>query len=389
MPEINKDYIKSKIQEVLKVAHSDSRKFRIVEHPDRLQYSCPICGDSEKFPGQNRGMRGNLYYRNLMQICFNEGCNISFLKLLKRFNVEIDIDKKVDIYNFIDTNVYFRKEDNYVIQQLDKLINIEDLEKFFNENPNSQFRKFGPVKKNSRVYQHLKYDRYISNFENLYEGEFKISKDWIEPVIVILNRCGNKVLGMQIRNLKKEKSKRMFKVFNFEKLYNMLHPEDPLDEIEALSYNKYSNFYNILNVDWEKPVTIFEGYLDSLFYPNSIGAIGINSTEDMDFLLETDDNIQLHFFFDQDRIGIIKAKQKLEAGYTVFLWQRLVERLLKNKKDGHEARKYALSIKDLNKLAQEMKSEDPYNRLRLYEYFSNDNYDKVYLDETLYPKNTK
>lgn len=392
MPEINKDYIKSKIQEVLKIAHIDPRKFKIIEHNDRFQYACPICGDTqhESKMGRPTGMRGSLYFRNLNHICYNEtGCSRSFLKLLKTFNVEIDIDKKVDIYNFIDTNISYRKEDNYVIQQLDKLIDIDVLEKFLNENPETQFQNFGKIKKNSRVYQHLKYQRYISNFENLYEAEYRISKTWVEPVIVILNKSGNKILGMQIRNLKSEKSKRLFKTFNFEKLYNLLHPDDPLDEIEALGYNKYSNFYNILNVDWDKPVTIFEGYLDATFYPNSIGAIGINSTQDMDFLLDNDENLQLQFFYDQDNIGVRKALQKLQEGYKVFLWQKLVEMLIKNKSDKYEAKKYALKIKDLNKLAQEMKNEDPYNKLKLWNYFSNDEFDKIYLDASLYPDNRK
>ena len=47
-----------------------------------------------------------------------------------------------------------------------------------------------------------------------------------------------------------------------------------------------------------------------------------------------------------------------------------------------------LKIKDLNKLVQEMKNTNPYDKLRLYNYFSNDLFDKLYLDFSLYPKNT-
>ena len=126
--EIDKNYLKSKILEVLKIAHIDSRKLKIIEHSDRLQYSCPICMDSMKNPGTAKGMRGTLYFKNLSHICFNEGCNMSFPKLLENFNVNIDLDKKVDIYNYLDANIsYSRKEDNFVVQKLDKLININDL----------------------------------------------------------------------------------------------------------------------------------------------------------------------------------------------------------------------------------------------------------------------
>jgi len=387
--QLDKEFLKQKIQEVLKVAHTDSRKFKIIEHHDRLQYSCPICSDSMKSPGTSKGMRGNLYYKNLMHICYNEGCKMSITSLLKTFNVGIDLDKKIGIYNYIDANISYKKEDSFVINSLDKLISIDDMVAFFNGDEESQFESFGKIQKNSIVYQHLKYNRRIDNFENLYEAKYRITKKWLEPVIVILNKSGDKVLGMQLRNLKSEHHKRLFKNYNFEKLYNMLHPDDTLDELEAISYNKLSNFYNILNVDWEKPVTIFEGYLDSIFYPNSLGATGINSTEDMDFLLDNDDDLKLQFFYDQDNIGIRKSIQKLNEGYSVFLWQKLVENLISKKRDKYKAKRFALKIKDLNKLAQDMKDGNPYDKLKLCNYFSSDEFDTIYLDSTLYPDNRK
>jgi len=236
------------------------------------------------------------------------------------------------------------------------------------------------------LYQYLKYQRLIDNFENIYEAEYSITPKWKEKVLILLNKSGKKVLGFQLRNLKSG-DKRLFKIFNFEKLHNMIHPDDPLDEIEAVSYNKISNFYNILNVNWEQPVTIFEGYLDAIFYPNSIGAIGLNSINEMDFLMS--DDLDLQFFFDQDKVGVEKALKMLEAGNKVFLWQRLVEDLIKNKKDKYEAKRYAIKIKDLNKLVQEMKNPDPYNKLKLDRYFSKDTFDKLYLDFSIYPSQKK
>lgn len=379
-------YIKTKILEVLKTSHSDQRKWKIKEFSDRLQYSCPVCGDSDKAPGQK--LRGVLYLKNMTHICFNStGCNKSFLKLLNQFNVNIDLQKKMDIYNYIDNNVHWdKKDDSFVAQRLDKLIDIDYLVEFFNNNPESQFSKFGPIKTNSAAYQYLKFDRLIENFENIYEAEFAVTSKWKEKVIVILNKSGKKVLGLQVRNLKSG-DKRWFKIYNFEKLYNMVHPEDPLDELEALSYNKISNFYNILNVDWDKPVTIFEGYLDSIFFPNSIGAIGLNSINEMKFLMS--DDLDIKFFFDQDEVGIKKSILMLNKGHKVFLWQKLNAELLKNKVDKFQAEKYLLTIKDLNKLVQEMKNTNPYDKLKLFNYFSNDIFDKLYLNDTKYPKQSK
>lgn len=382
--DLDKDYIKSKLQDILKIAHTDQRKWNIKDYPERLNICCPICGDSLN-PSKKRG---NLYLKNMQFICFNEsGCNRSFIKLLKTFNIDIDLQKKLDIYNYMDTHIKWdKKEDNFVIQKLDRLIDIDFLADYLNNNPSTQFSKFSPIKINSAAYQYLKFDRLIDNFENIYEAEYAITPKWKEKVIVLLNKSGKKVLGLQIRNLKPGE-KRWFKTFNFEKLHNMVHPDDPLDELEAVSYNKISNFYNILNVNWDQPVTIFEGYLDSIFFPNSIGAIGLNSINEMEFLMSEELDIQ--FFFDQDNVGINKSITMLEKGHKVFLWQKLIEDLLKNKTDKYKAKQYMIKIKDLNKLVQEMKNTDPYNKLKLNKYFSKDYFDKLYLDFSLYPKNQK
>jgi hypothetical protein len=273
-----------------------------------------------------------------------------------------------------------------MIQKLDKLIDLDFMIEKFNNDPNSQFTKFSQIKTNSAAYQYLKFDRLIDNFENIYEAEFVLTPKWKEKVIVILNKSGKKVLGLQVRNLKPGE-KRFFKIFNFEKLHNMLYPEAPLDEIEAISYNKLSNFYNILNVNWDDPVTIFEGYLDSIFYPNSIGAIGLNSINEMEFLMSEDLDIQ--FYFDQDAVGIEKSIKMLEKDHKVFLWQKLIENLLKNKIDKYQAKNKLLKIKDLNALVQEMKNTDPYHKLKLDKCFSKDIFDKIYLDDSFYPKKEK
>lgn len=381
--ELDIDYIKAKIIEVLKNAHKDSRKHVVKDFSDRLNFSCPICQDSLN-PNKRRA---NIYKNNpLFLICFNEGCRSSIINLFKNFNIEIDPSKKQDIYNYAESNIKFKKKDIYVPEHLDKLIDINKLAEFLNSNPEHKITNFKPIQNNSAAYQYLKYDRLISNYENIYEANYAVTDKWNEKVIVLLNKSDDKILGMQIRNLKSGE-KRLFKVYNFEKLYNIMNSK-PLDEIEALGYNKISNFYNILNINWDETVTIFEGFLDSLFYPNSIGGIGINSIDtDLNFLFDA--GVDLQFFFDQDSVGIKKALKMLNQGHKVFLWQKLVEDLIKNKKDKYEAKKYAIKIKDLNKLAQEMKNPNPYEKLKLNRYFSNDLFDKLYLDFTLYPKNEK
>ena len=384
--ELDVDYIKLKLSEVLRNAHTDPRKHNIKDLNDRLNFSCPICGDSQKDANKKRA---NIYKDNPLYLCcFNEGCRSSITKLFRDFNVEIDPEKKQAIYDYAESNIKFdRKKEIYIPSHLDKLIDINVLTEYLNSHPEHNITKFYPIKPNSAAYQYLKFDRLIDNFENIYEAEFRLTTKWSEKCIDILNKSGTKILGFQIRNLKSG-DKRLFKVYNFEKIYRILHPEEEIDEVELLSYNKISNFYNILNVDWNQPVTIFEGYLDSLFYPNSIGAIGLNSIDtELSFLFDSD--LDLQFFFDQDSVGVRKSVKMLEQGYKVFLWQKLIESILRNKTDKYKAKTYLLKIKDLNKLVTEMNNKDPYTKLKLNKYFSDDMFDKLYLDDTLYPKQTE
>jgi hypothetical protein len=85
----------------------------------------------------------------------------------------------------------------------------------------------------------------------------------------MLNRKDDKVLGMQVRNLR-EGRRRMFKIYNYENLLEWIHIgkdfEIQMDMNELVVYNKLSYYFNILNVDLGNRITVFEGYLDSLSF---------------------------------------------------------------------------------------------------------------------------
>ena len=76
---------------------------------------------------------------------------------------------------------------------------------------------------------------------------------------------------------------------------------------DLVIYNKLSYYFNILNVNFEEKITVFEGYLDSLFFPNSIGLVGVNT----DFRFLESNNLDLQYFFDNDEAGYKKSEEKL------------------------------------------------------------------------------
>jgi hypothetical protein len=162
---------------------------------------------------------------------------------------------------------------------------------------------------------------------------------------------------------------------------------DDVDINQIVIYNKLSYYFNILNIDFSDTVTVFEGYLDSLFFPNSIGVVGVET--DMKFL--ESNNLDIRYFYDNDSAGFDKSEQKMKEGFPVFLWKKLFQDIVDRKKSADPyGLMYRISkIKDLNKLSEMV--NNPYKTLNLSEFFSKDMLDVRWLPkrEKKYIKKTK
>lgn len=379
-------YFRNKIQSILNKEHNDHNKRIIKDYPERLNFACPYCGDSEK---SSYKKRGNFYIESMRFKCFNCDKTEYITKFLDDYNEKVDIDDRVKIYNYIDQNVKFSTNNSsYVMTELDKLIDLDEMVEYFNNKKNSWLYDIKPVQYNSNVYQYLKHVRLIDNFSQIYQGIYRIIKDgkvvYSTRVMISINMLlsDKKVLGIQLRNLESDKNKRFYKIVDFETLYNYMNPTNLLDDLEAISYNKLSHFYNILNINFEDTVTIFEGFLDSLFYPNSIGLIGTNSGDDLlNFLIDSGDELDLQFFYDYDATGVWKSTQLLKKGYKVFLWKLLFKKLIDKSKDKYKSKQMLNGITDLNELAKRAKNPNVYKSLKLENFFSNDEFDLLYLDK--------
>lgn len=372
-------YLKSNLQTILDRVHTIPAKRVIKQKADRLSFACPICGDSHKDKSQKRG---HLFLNNLYYKCYNEDCRSTFTKLCKEFDVQLDPNKKLELINYIDTNFhsYKQEEDDWMLGNFSKLINMEDFQAWF-DSGDGPLKSFKQVQFGSKVYYYLLNrgipDNLITTL--FYEG-IKVNGRWSEPTVVFVNKMNDKIIGMQERNLESG-FKRRFKIWTFKELYESVHLKE-LDVIEAISYNKLSYLFNILNIDFEGEITIFEGFLDSIFMPNSIGAVGINT--DYSFLVNNDLNIR--FFFDNDNIGKRKSQEWLKKGFRVFLWEKLINDLAKKELDPHAFKKwFNLNIKDLNKLMQVL----PMHWNELNKYFSTSQFDVIYLNFEKYDKKKK
>ena len=373
---MDKDYIKITTQKILNKQFSNNQKRKIRDYSDRLNIACPYCGDSHR---NHSAKRGNIYFNRLFFICFNCDKNTTFDRFCKDFNEQIDPEKKLEMIEYLnEVMTYSDFEGDFVDAKFDDLIEMEELERVFNSDI-TPIADFQPIKKNGGIYKYLIGRGIPEQFhKNIYQAKYWVNDDQYEWIIVMLNRRENKVLGMQVRNLKSGR-KRMFKIYNYENLLEWVNwgKDNPkeLDVNQLVIYNKLSYYFNILNVNLTDTVTVFEGYLDSLFYPNSIGLVGVNT----DYRFLENNELELQYFFDNDEAGFKKSEEKMEEGYPVFLWGKLFESIV-NKKNAEDPYKlmYRISkVKDINKLAELV--PNAYSKLELNKFFSKDILDKKWI----------
>ena len=366
---MDKSYIGGIIQKILNKEFSNQHKRKVVDYHDRFNFACPYCGDSHNKP---RAKRGNLYLNRLFYVCFNCDKKTTLDKFVRDHHEQIDPDKKLEMIEYLDSVMTYEDySSEFVDAKFDDLIDLSELERVFKEGitPISDFK---PVDPNGGIYKYL-INRGIppSAHTNIYQGKFNITDDQSQWIIIMLNRRGDKVLGMQVRNLKLGK-RRMFKIYNYESLLEWVnHGKEDVEEPEVsqlIIYNKLSYYFNILNVEFASEIAVFEGYLDSLFFPNSIGMVGVNT--DSAFIESND--LDLRYFFDNDNAGFKKSVEKLKQGYKVFLWKKLFEDIVdkKHTEDPYRLLHRISKVKDLNKLAELV--PNPYAKLELEKYFSDD-----------------
>ena len=363
--------IESVVQDILDNNHKEHQKRQITKFPERLNFACPICGDSHKFANKKRG---NIYLKNMWYKCFNCGATMPLLKFYEKMNVRIDpesimaIDEQTRKYQA----EYNRGGNLFEDFQLDNKILFEDFVNHVNSDPEIPIFDMKPIDIKSGVGRYLILDRHIEQIEYFHQAIYKKPNGETEPVLISLNRAKNIIVGMQLRNLKKRKDRRFYKIYNFEDLWNMMPNVQPLTEKEYIKYNKLSYLYNILNVDFSKPITVFEGYLDAVLVPNSIGLVGVNT--DYSFLLEAE--IDLRFFFDNDKDGQKKTREMLMQNYPVFLWRKFIKDMSTRYSNPQKMRAlFENHFGDLGNVAEQF--QNPYITCDLENYFSKDKFDLI------------
>lgn len=294
------DKISILLKHILQKRFSDDYgKQQIVPHKDRITISCPICGDSMKSSYKKRGniiLAGEHanYYK-----CFNCGAFCRIDKFFKDFNINLDLD----MVNYISTNLgsfnnNVRLNNKYDISLL---INTTELDKyaFTREEIKSKLKLIevtdSPIK--NWLYGRLQF----KNEKFLYNKE--------ENYVLILNLTKTgKILGAQKRTFFGDNK---YVTYNASKLHEIFNLEKVPTDIDVLS-----QLFGILDINFNLPITIFEGPFDAFLYNNSIGNTGANKKFPFD--------LPVRFWFDYDKTGIKKSIQYINEGKSVFLWNKFL-----------------------------------------------------------------
>lgn len=304
--ESQKNQIIHRVEQVLK-DNFTGPKSEVKLNRDRLNFACPYCGDSTN----QHKKRANIYWKNLMYHCFNDGCgkHTNLVSFLKDFNRSVSTKEDLTFFlDYIRTNQVHTPTKEYlevsVFQELkDYSIPLDLIKEKLNlVSPSENFK----------ISQYLK-----SRFMHLKMDRFLYSEKADQLYIFNLTPDGKNTIGWQIRNFKERKTK--YVSYNIEKINHLiLDKKIESSEEEIIKMNTLSLFFNIFFVNFSKPVTIFEGPIDSFLMSNSIAITGSDKPTDM-----FDEITNIRYLLDNDLAGRRIMEYKLKRRKKVFMWNKL------------------------------------------------------------------
>ena len=329
------------LQDILRNSHSSTEKHEVLNKPSRWNFACPYCGDSST---DSRKKRGNVYTDKLYFKCYNCGKYRDLYGFMRDFAKRLETEEMVFIRKTESEGKKTASFDPFYLfdRALIQQISIEraEIEEKLNLVP----------AKDSKIRVYLE-KRFQPNLEIF-------SWNQARQQLYIFNCVPgtNKILGFQIRNFK---STPKYLTFHLGRLYDILERER---EEGTQDLEEISTMFGVLEADFRKPITVFEGPLDSFLYPNSVATCSSN----IDFPIDLS---SLRYLYDYDSAGRDAAMQKLKEGKRVFLWKKFFQEA-----GIHEPKK-KMDLTDLVVFSRSNKHKLP----KLGDYFSQDKYDAYWI----------
>lgn len=306
------DKVRAIVDSVSKILTSnfgeESQKSSIKMGGQRINFACPYCGDSTR---DSRKKRGNIFLSSLSFHCYNCGEHRTLSGFLTDYGVRIDqwdtIGKlALDSLALRNTTIKFVNSERI----LDAVFNDDVGSLMFDRD--FVKKKLGLVEiENSRIYTYLE-KRMQTDFQR-----FLWSPRSSKLYILNSNLKNNKIIGWQVRNFDKNQRGAKYLTYKWSKICEILDVSYNPDEVDVDAIDKLSYTFNLFNIDFSKIMTVFEGPLDSLLFPNSIALSSLHNSLPFEY-----DSIR--FLLDYDEAGQKKAMELLSKGKSVFLWKKFL-----------------------------------------------------------------
>ncbi len=369
--------IQSFIKELLKKRFPEDRlKQLIYDSGDKLNFACPYCGDSKT---DSKKKRGNFYPERGFYKCYNDGCGVKAdtSKFIAKFSLKYSLGlpdiKGVDVKWVPQTS---NKKRGSLIEMLinkkasDHLLKITEVVERFSLIPCNMA---GPDTEIGRFIE----NRSLTGIPAFNQcSYFDSRKDKI--YLFNLDLRSGKILGYAIRRIREDYPGPKYLITNYSELHKngLVKNIDPtmISDIDSIN-----NYFNVMNVDFSKPIFVTEGQIDAMLLNNAIATTGISKSRLLLENLLSKSNTLI--FFDSDAAGKNQSIELIKKGYRVFLWSKVMFDL--RKKYNSDYRKIRL-IKDVNDLYSFIKSHDSsleldsFNDLVL-SYFSESSLDLIYV----------
>lgn len=293
-----RDRLVSLLQPILDARFSGNvGKQRIRPYKDRITFACPYCMDSMK---SNHKKRGNFILSGKFANFFK--ChNCDEFKRIDRFFDDFKISLDLNVINYISQNITDFAHETDSKYDISLFLDMGEIEKYAIDR--NEFKAYFGLSeiKNSSVAPWLR--------RRLQFDESKFLYNETKKYLAVLNLTpSGKILGIQRRTFKGENK---YLTYILSKLYELMKkdPKTVPDEMNAIS-----QIFNICLINYTRPITLFEGPLDSFLFKNSIANGGIHKH----FPFE----ISLRYWFDDDKDGRNKSIEKINNGESVFLWEK-------------------------------------------------------------------
>lgn len=366
-------HIRYGIQKILnRVFADDYSKQRLKVKYSSINCACPYCNDSATDSTKKRGNFILVGPCSGFYKCFNCGHFTNGIQFFKDFNITLspevetyikELNKNFELSrnprkNQFDLSAFTgnKKDFNKIdLSLVDLIYDYEEVEKFaVSKQTLYANKKFSIIP----LQQSIEAQNYLKSRNQLYPVNFQkfgYIPDKNALVIFNLTLNGN-VIGFQYRFLD-QNIKNRYRTYKTSRIWNdLLGIEKEVPE----KIDKISTMFNIMLVDFNRPIICLEGPLDSMLIPNSI-ATSSASINPPDILED------YYYMYDSDQAGNKEAIKKLSHGEYVFLWSKLKEDL--NLPVQHKW--------DWNEVHNWLKLHDKKPPTDLLPYFSNNQLDVI------------